>query len=157
MIATKYVMTSGIGVSEGRLASFDKALLKAGIGNYNLVRLSSILPAHCINSTLKELRKDVAEGSLLPTAYSTITSELPGEHIASSIGYGLSDDPENVGVIMEYSNKGITADQARAKVQAMLEEAFAARGWTLKETHIVAEDAVAGDEAVTTFAAIAEW
>lgn len=41
----KIVITSGTGEGDTELAALDAALLKAGIGNYNLVFLSSIIPS----------------------------------------------------------------------------------------------------------------
>lgn len=37
-------VTSGTGSGQTQLAAFDEALLHAGIANYNLIKLSSILP-----------------------------------------------------------------------------------------------------------------
>ena len=37
-------ITSGTGSGPTKLAAFDSALLAAGIGNYNLVPLSSVIP-----------------------------------------------------------------------------------------------------------------
>ena len=38
-------MTAGVGEASTPLAAFDRALLDAGIGNYNLIALSSVIPA----------------------------------------------------------------------------------------------------------------
>jgi len=37
-------ITYGVGEASTKLAAFDKALFDAGIGNYNLIKLSSIIP-----------------------------------------------------------------------------------------------------------------
>ena len=37
-------ITKGSGTGETRMAAFDAALYEAGVANYNLVRLSSIIP-----------------------------------------------------------------------------------------------------------------
>lgn len=154
MIAKKYVMRTGVGVSDKYLPSFDKALIEAGVGNYNLVRLSSILPAGCKRVQNIELQ----EGSLLPTAYATITTNKAGELIGSAIGVGLSDDETKVGVIMEYSGKGEPAEKCIETVERMVQEAFIAREWTLKEIRSTGIDAKSiNGESVTTFACIAEW
>lgn len=154
MKATKYVMRAGVGRSNMHLPSFDKALIEAGIGNYNLVRLSSILPAVC-----EQVDKiDLEEGSLLPTAYSTISCDDEGMLIGSAVGVGLSDDPSKVGVIMEYSAICESKEECRVKVLAMIKEAFDVRGWTLDEAKTICIDAVVGEnETVSTFACIAEW
>ncbi len=156
MIAKKYKHGAGVGVSKSPLVSFDKALLNAGVGNYNLVRLSSILPAHCeqvINGNI-----DIPEGSLLPVAYSTISSNTYGDRLVSTIGVGLPEDEDKVGVIMEYSTKNVDVEDAIDTLSGMITEAFEERGWKLKETVVTrASDVVNDDRTHTTFACIAEW
>jgi len=73
-LATECCISKGKGASENGLPSFDRALLDAGVGNYNLVRLSSILPAGCKWIDAKDIASHIKEGSLLPTAYSTMKS-----------------------------------------------------------------------------------
>ena len=41
---TEYRLSSGTGTSPHELVAFDNALLSAGISNYNLLKVSSILP-----------------------------------------------------------------------------------------------------------------
>ena len=120
MLMKKCCISKGIGVSRKGLPSFDKALLNAGVGNYNLVRLSSILPAEHEWISVEELPSQYPEGSLLPTAYSTITSDILGDTIVSTIGVGIPKDPSKVGVIMEYSDKNISEEQAREYFSTML-------------------------------------
>src|SRR5581483_6375695 len=38
-------LTDGIGTGPTELSAFDQALVKAGIANYNIIYLSSVLPA----------------------------------------------------------------------------------------------------------------
>ena len=122
MLPTPTKFTLVTGSSEGRteLTAFDKALLAAGIGNLNLVKVSSILPpgARAVD------RLDVPPGSLLPVAYASITSAIPGELIAAAVAVGLS--PNNFGVIMEFSGR-LSGAEAEARVRAMVEEAFETR------------------------------
>ena len=42
-----YYLGAGIGTGNTALNSFDNALVRAGIGNYNLLKVSSILPSQC--------------------------------------------------------------------------------------------------------------
>jgi arginine decarboxylase len=59
------------GHAEGymELNAFDAALLDAGIGNTNLVKMSSILPPGCLQIQPLPL----PPGCLVPVAYSAIT------------------------------------------------------------------------------------
>ena len=158
-IATEFAMSAGVGVSEKRLPSFDKALIAAKVGNYNLVRLSSILPAHCKEVPIDEIGQHIKEGSLLPTAYATISATGKGTKLASAIGIGFPEDPEKVGVIMEYSALDCTALEAKRIVEAMVEEGFKERGWGLRAIKTIASEAEVEKDntTVSTFACVAEW
>lgn len=114
--------------SEGRteLTAFDRALLKAGVGNVNLLKVSSILPP---NARFSE-SLDIRPGSLLPIAYGYMTSPRAGEMIAASVGIGISSE-ENYGVIMEFSGS-CSKDEALERVADMVREAFEVRGLPLK-------------------------
>lgn len=159
MIMRKCSISKGVGESSKGLPSFDKALIDAGVGNYNLVRLSSILPARHEWRPVEDLPNNLEEGSLLPTAYSTITSDKLGETIVSSIGVGIPKDFQHVGIIMEYSDANITEEEATKTLHEMIKEAFQIRGWELENvicTAISAKVEKPGTK-YTTFACIAEW
>ncbi|NLM51686.1 MAG: arginine decarboxylase, pyruvoyl-dependent [Firmicutes bacterium] len=111
------------------LTAFDNALLAAGIGNVNLVRISSILPP----AAQYDPDLVLPPGSLVPTAYGAIVCDEPGKKIAAAVGIGFSAD--TFGVIMEYSGY-CSKEEAEAKIQQMLEEAFASRGMELVKTEI---------------------
>lgn len=158
-LAKQCCISKGVGKSKNGLPSFDRALLDAGVGNYNLVRLSSILPASHEWVPVAEISRHIREGSLLPTAYSTITSDVLGETIVSTIGVGLPADINNVGVIMEYSTKNVTEEQALEVLRSMIREAFDVRGWKLENMICESVSAKVEEEGTkyTTFACIAEW
>ena len=99
------------------LNAFDNALLAAGIGNVNLLKVSSILPPEV---PVVELPK-IKPGALVPTAYAAITSETPGETIAAAVGYAVPDDPAKNGVIMEFHGHATRGDAERA-IRGMLED-----------------------------------
>lgn len=158
-LAKECCISRGKGASVNGLPSFDKALLEAGVGNYNLVRLSSILPAKCEWVDVKNITDYITEGSLLPTAYSTITSDIEGDVIVSTIGVGIPVDKNHVGVIMEYSTKNVTEEEALETLHSMIREAFEVRGWELEDmicTSISDKVEKAGEKH-TTFCCISEW
>lgn len=131
MLVTPVSYTLAVGASEGvtPLNAFDNALLVAGIGNINLVKVSSILPPAV--TYVESL--EIPPGSLVPTAYCTVTSQVPGERIAAAVGVGISRD--SFGVIMEYEGTGMR-EEAEAEVARMLEAAFAQRQMKLDEVRI---------------------
>ncbi len=113
------------------LNAFDNALLAAGIGNINLIKVSSIIPP---DVEIVDLPK-IKPGALVPTAYAAMTSDAPGQVVAAAVGYALPDDPAKPGVIMEYHD---VADRGTAErmIREMLDEAFRVRGETIREMKI---------------------
>jgi arginine decarboxylase len=130
----KFTLVAGSGEGDTSLNAFDAALIEAGIGNLNLLRVSSILPPSCQLYT----RLEIPPGSLTPTAYGYITSSQPGQMIAAAVGVGIGD-PDHYGVIMEYEGY-CTRVEADARVRAMVEEGFEKRGLTLQKMHVLAID-----------------
>lgn len=126
---TRYTLTSGHAEGINELTAFDVALIDAGIGNLNLVRVTSIIPP----AAVYQERLEIPRGSLVPTAYSVITSNMPGERIAAGVGVATAAD--GFGVIMEYSLKGQAAD-ADATLRQMLTGAFLVRGLTMDQMMI---------------------
>ena len=149
----KYMLVSAIGEGEFPITAFDCALLRSGIGNYNLIKVSSILPP---NSTKTE-KIDLPLGTLLPVAYSHINAEVTGERVTAVVAVGIPDDCEN-GVIMEHSGMG-DPKKIVQDCESMVREAFALRNRPLKE--IRSESATVcrkGDaKCVCAFAAVAMW
>jgi arginine decarboxylase len=125
--------TAGHAEGGTALNAFDNALLAAGIGNINLLKVSSILPPEV---PVVELPK-IKPGALVPTAYAAVTSETPGETVAAAVGYAVPDDAAKNGVIMEFHGVA-SRDEAERQILAMLDEAFRVRGETIAERRVVA-------------------
>ncbi|MEW5919496.1 MAG: arginine decarboxylase, pyruvoyl-dependent [Bacillota bacterium] len=138
--------------AEGRygLTAFDAALLKAGIGDVNLVRLSSILPPGCREANCIEFPR----GAFVPTAYGAYCSEQAGELIAAAIGIGFA--PDGSGVIMEHAGT-CSAAEAHRKVEQMLEEAFANRNRELQKVQVKSVEHRVEERAGAVFAGVALW
>ena len=130
---TMAAATAGRAEGSTTLNAFDNALLAAGIGNINLIKVSSILPPEV---PVIELPK-IKPGALVPTAYAAMTSTTPGETIAAAVGYAVPDDPAKNGVIMEFHGHATRAE-AEVAIRGMLDEAFQVRGETVKEMRIYA-------------------
>ena len=123
---TPHYFTTGAGVSAFELVSFDRALREAGFADYNLLRVSSILPPFA------EHRSQVAlpKWSLLPIAYGVFTSNTEGAKIAAAVSYAQPTDTGAVGVIMETEGY-MTEREAHERVIAMAEEAMEDRNLKL--------------------------
>ena len=137
MTKTVTLAAATAGHAEGGtpLNAFDNALLAAGIGNINLVKVSSILPPEVPVVDLPKIKP----GAIVPTAYAAMTSEVPGETVAAAVGYAVPDDPAKNGVIMEFHGHA-TRGEAEVAIRGMLEEAFRVRGESIREMRVFATD-----------------
>ncbi|HAF71246.1 MAG: putative pyruvoyl-dependent arginine decarboxylase [Acetothermia bacterium 64_32] len=126
-------LVAGAGEGSTELNAFDRALLSAGIGDLNLVRVSSIMPPHVkLVGTLPQLPK----GAFVLVVYSARTSSVPGESLAAAVAVGRA--PDGFGVVMEAQGK----DRAQAECEARkkVEEAFRMRGLKLSEVQVAAAE-----------------
>jgi arginine decarboxylase len=130
---TKVAVTAGCAEGGTALNAFDNALLAAGIGNVNLVKVSSIVPPDVDIVDLPAIKP----GSIVPTAYAAMASETPGELVTAAVGYALPEDRTKAGVIMEFHGVG-DRRTAEAAIGAMLAEAMAVRGERIREQRIAA-------------------
>ena len=142
-----------IGASDGftPLNAFDGALLRAGIGDTNLVKMSSIVPPRC------QLISPVPlpAGSLVPTAYASITSDVPGEMISSAVAVALPKEPHYPGLIMEYSARG-TKVEIEETVRQMALEGMKLRGREIKDLKSMAVEHKV-QKVGATLAAVVLW
>ena len=101
-IPKTYFLVSGASEGYTPLNAFDGALLNAGIGNTNLIKISSIIPPHC-----KEIQPiTFPQGTIVPTAYASISSDIPGEIISAAVAIALPKGDKQSGLNMEYSARG---------------------------------------------------
>jgi arginine decarboxylase len=89
-VPTKFFVTSGKAVSRvSDLNAFDKALLRAGIGEQNLVSVSSILPPK-----IKQIQKrKIPMGAIMHCVLAQMRGS-EGETISAGIACGFRDDGE---------------------------------------------------------------
>lgn len=132
MVQTPNVFALVKGAAEGRtrLNAFDNALLNAGVGDTNLMRMSSILPPGARQYDIKEL--SLPKGGLIPLAYATIDSTTPGRFISSAVAVGIPEDESEPGVIMEFEDHS-KLENVESIVRQMVVDAFEYRSRKLKE------------------------
>ena len=123
---TKAAGTAGSAEGSTPLNAFDNALLAAGIGNINLIKVSSILPPGVELVALPRIKP----GALVPTAFAAMTSEVPGEVVAAAVGWARPVDPAK--------NDKATREEAERMIVQMLEEAFRVRGETIRDMKVFA-------------------
>ncbi len=130
---TQYFLVSGASDGYTPLNAFDGALLQAGIGNTNIVKMSSIVPPHCQRIAPIAL----PPGALVPAAYAALTSDVPGEVISAGVALALPKDEDRNGLIMEYSAKGERV-KIEETVRNMALEGMKLRGWEIKDLKSIA-------------------
>jgi arginine decarboxylase len=107
-------------------------LREAGIDNLNLIRVSSIVPAGARFGPKPKL----PVGTIVPTVYTHIVSNVPGEIVSAVIAAGTGAEG---GVLMEYHHRGPADDGVRI-TQSMVEEGFSRRGWTLEDIRFASSE-----------------
>lgn len=112
----------GSGEGPTQLAAFDAALANAGIHNYNLVTLSSVIPpgATLVERGTHERAWDV--GEMVATVLATNESSDPGESIAAGLGWTRSD---RGGIFFETNAR--TAEDVEERIQIGMRAAKAHR------------------------------
>lgn len=127
---TKFFLVSGSSEGFSLLNAFDGALMASGVGDTNLVRMSSILPPGC--QEIKPRPVSLPQGALVPVAYASICSDVPGEVISASVAIGVPRDPTLAGLIMEYSAKS-EEETVVGQVKKMVEKGMEMRKREIKE------------------------
>lgn len=106
----KVSITSGEAEGPTKLNAFDNALLDAGIGDVNLIKVSSIIPA---DAEMVELPK-IPAGEMVNTVLSYVSSDQEGDDLCAVIAVALSDD---LGCVVEHS--GVNQDPEKVKGEAV--------------------------------------
>ncbi len=120
---TKFFLVSGSSEGFSLLNAFDGALLASGVGDTNLVKMSSILPPGC--KEIKPRPVSLPQGSLVPVAYASLSSDVPGEVISSAVAIGIPKDAKCAGLIMEYSARAeerVVVEQVTKMVEKGMEQ-----------------------------------
>jgi len=127
----KYFLVKGYSEGDTELNAFDNALLAAGVGNTNLVRMSSILPPAA--KLIEPIQ--LPYGALVPIAYADESSTVPGTVVCAGVALGVTSNPTLPGVIMEHHMSG-SEEECREIVIKKVESAFKVRGWDLADMKI---------------------
>jgi arginine decarboxylase len=151
VVHKNYFVCAGSADAKMPLNAFDHALLDAGIGDVNLVRLSSILPPSCEKVEPFQL----PYGALVPVAYADMVSSEPGQWVAAAVAIAIPVDPTLPGLIMEHHGVG-RLDEIEATVREMAVTGFNHRNREIKEiVSIGAEHQV--EQHGAAFAGVVLW
>lgn len=96
-------VSSGAGVGPTRLAAFDSALLSAGVSDFNLIRLSSVIPPR---STVLLVggphQLHGRHGDRLYCVYAEAYATEPGDQACAGIAWSRRNDDSGEGLFVEH-------------------------------------------------------
>lgn len=93
---------SAIGVARTSLAAFDDALCQLGVGNVNLIRLSSVVPPNSQVVISDRVQKKLGWGDRLYCVFAEQHATEIGQTAAAGIGWVLRDDNTGAGLFVEH-------------------------------------------------------
>ncbi len=108
----KIFFTCGVGKAKEKLQSFEHALRNAGIAQFNLVRVSSILPPKCQFAQKSQALKELKPGQIVFCVMADISTDEPNRLVASSIGLAVPTQKDHYGYISEHHTYGLTEKKA---------------------------------------------
>ncbi len=132
-IPKNFCLVSGKSEGATELNAFDNALIAAGIGDANLIKVTSIIPTGC---KFQKKPKQFLKGEFIPVVYAEKTSLLKGARIAAALGVGIASD--GFGVVVEA--KGASFRQVEKDIEKKIKAAFKIRRLRLKEIRFTAQE-----------------
>lgn len=115
----KISVVSAKGVGQTLLSAFDNALKKTGVYNFNLLRLSSVIPPNTIVEIVKKPTVKGEWGDKLYIVQAEIRSETPGKALAAGIGW-YQFNPDGRGVFVEHETLADTPEEAHQIVEDLI-------------------------------------
>lgn len=114
----------GRGDAATRLTAFDAALADAGIADYNLVGLSSIVPPDATVATPGTVDEPYDVGDPVAVVLAEAAGDESGETVAAGLGWALADEG---GVFMERAADA--AEACRVDLESTLADLRRQRDW----------------------------
>ena len=118
-------VSASAGTGPTTLAAFDDALLRAGIGNFNLVRLSSVIPPETDVVPLNGPADVLGDwGDRLYVVMAEQRTDRPGREAWAGIGW-VQHEETGRGLFVEH--EGISEQQVREEIELSLAAMVEAR------------------------------
>ncbi|MFC7202724.1 pyruvoyl-dependent arginine decarboxylase [Haloferax namakaokahaiae] len=150
-MSTIYVVR-GVGTAPTEMASYDAALADANVHNYNLVAVSSVVPA---NATVEEvpIAPDLGPaGNRLTVVQARETTSEQGQTISAGLGWTTGPGP---GLFYEASG----ADEASVEASILdgLDAGRDLREWEFDDEQVTISTATHEGEGYTTVVTVAAY
>lgn len=147
---------TAVGTGRTLLSAFDAALMDAGVGNFNLIVLSSVIPP---GSTVTVGGEPLAggHGDRLYCVESVAYADHPGEFVSAGLGWVIH--PTIGGLFVEH--KGGSEESVEEQIRLSLADMAASRGVDFGEVHTAIASAHCVDRPVCALTiasyAVAGW
>ncbi|OGK17165.1 hypothetical protein A2774_02075 [Candidatus Roizmanbacteria bacterium RIFCSPHIGHO2_01_FULL_39_12c] len=115
-------ITTGAGHGKTPLSAFDAALKLAGVHNYNLIYISSIIPKGAVLKVKKYAPKRSEYGNRLYVVKAEIRSREVGKFIGAALGWYQIDDGR--GIFVEHEEIGITEESVKTNLIKVVNESL---------------------------------
>ena len=122
----KIAIVSGKNEGPTKLNAFDNALTDAGIGDVNLIKVSSMLAG---NTEIENLPK-LNAGAMVNCVLSEVTSDTPGDEITAVVAVAIGD---KLGCVVETSGINKNSNELRNEAREMVEYMMEKRGVEIKD------------------------
>lgn len=130
-------VTSGVGRGPTKLSAFDAALYDAGIANYNLIHLSSIIPDGWEPVVNKLELNDVEYGYRLYVVLSSCIVTEIGQEACAGLGWVMSTDDSKHGLFVEHTGASKEEVQVAIKESIMSMIAYRPENYTEIKEEII--------------------
>lgn len=150
-VPSRYFLTAGEGAGSCGPVALDQARFVAGLGEVNIIKLSSIVGPSC-----RKRRWVVEPGSTVGAAFAQISCSEAGRRIASAVAVAHPTDQNRASLVMEHHGF-MRARQAKKLVVEMARAGLLYRGLHVRRVESIAIEHVVGPMgAGATFAAVVE-
>ena len=122
MIPEQLFLTKGAGKHMDKLVSFEFALRDAGIAQFNLVKVTSIVPPGCVITTRENGLKHLSPGEIVFCVMSENSTNEPNRLIAASIGLAAPEEKDKYGYLLEHDSLDQQAEEAGAYAESLAVE-----------------------------------
>ncbi len=122
----KISVVSGNDEGPTKLNAFDNALTDAGIGDVNLIKVSSMLAGNAEVIELPELKA----GSMVNCVLSDVTSDNPGDEITAVVAVAIG---EELGCVVETNGINRKPEEIISEAESMVKYMMDKRGVEIKD------------------------
>ena len=157
-IHKRFFLTSGTGTGSTPLNAFDQALLNSRVGDFNLIKLSSILPPGCQQIEIGDYK--YPPGALIPVAFGAkkegIKGFIPQGFLSAAVAVGIPKEDARPGLIMETSGFYPDDTTCEERVRNMVLEGMGYRSRSVKKILSISANILCLDigQAGAVFAAV---